>query len=81
MIDALTAAIERAKVRRRLPPPPARRLLRERAGLSQLDIATALDVTTAAVSRWETGNRTPRGGVLQRYVETLDRLARESLTS
>ena len=54
-----------------------RRFLRERAGLSQLELADVVGVTPPAVSRWETGSRTPRGAVLVSYVAALDRLAAE----
>ena len=77
--DPLTEALEGARTARRLPPPAARRLLREHAGLVQGDLARALGVSRVAVSRWESGTRTPRGEALRRYVEALDRLAREAL--
>lgn len=79
-MDTLTEALERAKVARRLPSPASRQLLRKQAGLAQRDIARVCGVTPVAVSRWETGSRTPRGVALRRYLEALDRLARESLT-
>jgi transcriptional regulator with XRE-family HTH domain len=47
--------------------------------LVQDDIAGAGGASRVAVSRWESGARTPRGETLRRYVETLDRLAREML--
>lgn len=37
----------------------ALRLLRERRGLSQSEVANALDVAPAVVSGWETGSRQP----------------------
>jgi transcriptional regulator with XRE-family HTH domain len=77
----LDDALARARDRRRLPPPEARRLIRERAGLSQSDIAEACAVTREAVARWEAGDREPRDANLTRYLAVLDRLARESLTA
>jgi transcriptional regulator with XRE-family HTH domain len=71
--------LHRMRLRRRLPPPAARRLIRERAGVSQLDVARVVGVTREAVARWELHDRTPRGTNLDRYLETLDRLATESL--
>lgn len=55
-----------------LPAPSERRRLRKSAGLSQAELAHIVGVTTAAVGHWETGTRsTPRGQLLDRYVEAL----------
>jgi DNA-binding XRE family transcriptional regulator len=67
------------RARRRLPPPAARRQLREQCGMSQADAALFVGVTRAAIVRWETGAREPRAANLVKYLELLDRLARESL--
>ena len=48
------------------------RELRREAGLSQGQIARELGVTGMTVSRWESGQRTPRGELLVAYVELLD---------
>lgn len=74
MMESLDAALTRAR-RRRLPDPAIRRLLREQAGLSQADLAATLDVTRTAVTRWELGQRSPRGELAERYAAALDRLA------
>jgi len=74
----LDDALELARLRRHLPSPSARRRLRERVGLSQEQIAQELGVDRAAVSRWESGVRSPRGATLRPYVELLERLAREA---
>jgi transcriptional regulator with XRE-family HTH domain len=74
MTDAFERAIEQARIRRQLPPPAARRQLRERAGLSQRDIAQALGVTREAVALWELGARTPRPSTAGKYLVLLDRL-------
>lgn len=66
-----------SRVRRSLPEPAVRRLLRERAQLSQEQVAGALGVARSAVTRWELGQRSPRGDLLGRYVTLLDRLAAE----
>jgi DNA-binding transcriptional regulator YiaG len=79
--DPLAAALTRARERRRPPPPAARRMIRERAGLTQGDIAGALGVTREAVSHWKRGARAPRPAVAGAYVAVLDRLAREWLSS
>jgi transcriptional regulator with XRE-family HTH domain len=64
--------------RRRLPPPPARRDLRERAGLTQAQVASMLQVGRSAVTRWELGTRNPRGELAARYGDLLVRLIVET---
>jgi DNA-binding transcriptional regulator YiaG len=66
--------------RRRGMSPDLRRLLREGADLHQADLARALDVSPAAVSRWESGKRRPQGKAGEAYLDFLDRLAREVLS-
>jgi DNA-binding XRE family transcriptional regulator len=73
----LEGLLARAHQRRRLPDPPARRILRVRAGLSQGQLAAALGVSPAALSRWESGTRTPVGPFAEAYGAALDRLAVE----
>ena len=63
------------RARRRLRSEPAyARLIRQKAGLTQAEIATLLGVDTSAVCRWETGQRIPRPETLRRYAELLERL-------
>lgn len=57
-----------------LPPPVLRRALREAAGLTQEDLAAALGVSRAALSRWETGSRKPRRYNQADYAAVLARL-------
>jgi DNA-binding transcriptional regulator YiaG len=64
----------RAAARRGLPPPPVRRDIRRMAGVSMADLADALGVSTASVSLWETGRRTPRHAHLLAYSEALSAL-------
>lgn len=68
--------VDKARIIRRLPRPPVARAIREDAGVSQEDIALALDppVTRAAVSRWESGDRRPTGAHLEQYVRILEEL-------
>ena len=57
------------------------RQLRENAGISESNMARELEVTQAALSRWETGQRTPQGANARRYARALRRLAdREALS-
>lgn len=72
---ALDRAAARAEVVRRLPPPQVRRLLRERSGLTQEEVAGLMKVSRPTVSRWESGSRSPRRKALERYLAVLDRLA------
>lgn len=52
------------------------RQLRERARITQGEVAAALGVTRACVSHWEAGVRKPSGAAAQRYAQLLDLLAR-----
>ena len=62
---------EKVRAIRDLPSPEDRRAIREAAGVSQRDIGEELGRTRAAVSRWETGDRLPRGDDLLGYVKIL----------
>lgn len=68
-------ALEKFKMKRTFPPPRTRKYLRQCAGLTQLDIALELGVDRAAVSRYENGEREPRGEVLVKYAKLLEELA------
>ncbi len=76
-LTALDDVLALGRIRRRLPEPAVRRLLRERARLSQREVGRALGVDAPTVSRWESGHRTPSGSLLEGYVALLDRLAAE----
>lgn len=69
----------KSQAHRELPGPALRRAIREDAGLSQADLAEPLGVTRAAVCRWETGDRRPRGRLLVAYAELLQTLRREDV--
>lgn len=58
-----------------LPPPAERRRLREAAGLSQAEIAQALDTRREAVGNWESGRSEPRQPKRAAYVRLLEGLA------
>ncbi|WP_060880928.1 telomere-associated protein Tap [Streptomyces scabiei] len=58
-----------------LPPPAERKRLREAAGLSQGQVAKALDARRESVGNWETGRSEPRPPKRAAYARLLDRLA------
>ncbi len=66
--EALTRAAHRRTV---LPPPRVRRSIREAAGLSQGELADVLGVHRISVSRYESGQREPRGKLRLAYSEAL----------
>ena len=75
MHDPLDALLARQARLRALPAPPIRRALREHHGLSQGQLARLLGVDRASVSRYESGERSPRAAVAERYLDVLERLA------
>lgn len=77
MSNDLNEIHRKSQAHRELPGPSLRRAIREDAGLSQADVAEPLGVTRAAVSRWETGGRRPRGALLVAYSELLQTLRRD----
>ena len=77
-LQAVDDLLAEARARRALPEPSLRRLLRERLGLSQQQIADVLGITRPAVSRYESGRRHPRGQTLLDYGALLQRLAAET---
>ncbi|MFG2097303.1 telomere-associated protein Tap [Streptomyces sp. NPDC048612] len=58
-----------------LPPPVERKRLREVAGLSQAQIATALGARREAVGNWEAGRTEPRPPKRAAYARLLEGLA------
>jgi transcriptional regulator with XRE-family HTH domain len=74
-MNSLTALLAARRSERRLPDPDACRLIRERAGLTQRELAGVIGVSRATVSRWESGRRIPRGPTLRRYLDALDVMA------
>jgi DNA-binding transcriptional regulator YiaG len=71
----LQEALTRVQRHRTLPSPAKLRLLRVAAGLSQAEIADSLGTTAASVSRYETGDREPRGQIRDKYIEACEELA------
>ncbi len=77
-LDSLREAIRRNKVRTSLPSPRERRRIRERAGVSQEELAAALGVTGPALSRWESSTRIPRDQTIcERYLNALEMMRLE----
>jgi transcriptional regulator with XRE-family HTH domain len=69
--------LNQARHRRELPDPAIRRLIRERAGLTQSEVAQVLGVDRVTVTRWESGQRTPLRRTGAAYCLLLERLAGE----
>ncbi|MFB6549253.1 helix-turn-helix domain-containing protein [Streptomyces sp. NPDC056405] len=61
-----------------LPPPKARRRLRETAALTQAQLAARVGVTRETVRAWESGRTTPRGRKREAYAKLLNTLAGEA---
>ncbi|WP_217245396.1 helix-turn-helix domain-containing protein [Streptomyces sp. AC602_WCS936] len=61
-----------------LPPPKARRRLRESASLTQAQLAARVGVTRETVRAWESGRTTPRGRKREAYAKLLNTLAEEA---
>jgi DNA-binding transcriptional regulator YiaG len=84
-MDTIDAALDRARQRRRtidrLPAPRVCQAIRERADVSQQDIATALKVTRECIAMWERGKRRPRGERAAQYVKILERLQAATLAA
>ena len=73
-IDALMQTPQ--KTRPTLPPHADRARLRKAQGLTQGQVAEALEVSVSAVSAWETPGRWgPRGKTRELYSELLHRIA------
>jgi transcriptional regulator with XRE-family HTH domain len=80
-MDHQEKALTKAREREKFPKPAQRRFVREEAGLTLRDVARALGVTEAAVSRYETGLREPRGELRDKYLKVLERLRHEAITA
>lgn len=58
-----------------LPPPAVRGRLRKAHGLTQAQLAEALEVKRLAVTRWESGEAEPRGRRREAYARLLAELS------
>ncbi len=75
LFAAVDALLEEAAAPDVLPEPSERKRLREAAGLSQEQIARALDVRRETVTGWESGRTEPRPPKRAAYVRLLEGLA------
>lgn len=72
MLPVDTAQIDRkVQVQRHRIDPAVAKLIRIAAGLSQDDIARALDVARSTVCRWESGRRRPSAEQAEKYYALL----------
>ena len=71
--------LEQLRSRRRLPRADERRRIREAAGVSIRQLATALDVSPMAPVRWERGAQPRDPDQARAYGQLLDELRRLSL--
>lgn len=78
MTNAVSNLLADARRRQDLPAPALRRLLREQAGLSQAEVAAVIGVGRPSVTRYESGERSPRGPGRLAYIDLLERLAQEN---
>lgn len=74
LFSAVDALLERV-AQDDLPDPAERKRLREAAGLSQAQIAAALDARREAVGNWEAGRTEPRPPKRAAYARLLEGLA------
>jgi DNA-binding transcriptional regulator YiaG len=66
--------LERVRAASQLPTPRERRAIRERANVSQRELAGALGVSVMALNRWERGITRPRGRHAAAYAALLGQL-------
>ena len=79
IVNSADDLINRALRRRSLPQPSVRRRIREQTRLRQQDVAAVLRVDRATLSRWESGETSPRGPMFDAYLDLLERLKAEVL--
>lgn len=73
--DPVDALLESGPRRTRLPEPAERARLRTEYGLTQAEVAAALDVTRTTVAGWEAGRSEPQGATRSAYAKLLDGIA------
>lgn len=70
----VSGLLSRVRAASALPAPRHRRSIRERAGVSQREMATALGVHPMTLNRWERGVIQPRSGHAADYSKLLEAL-------
>lgn len=75
MTERLEALRTLVEARRSLPPARELRKIREAAGVSQRELARAIEVSPQAVANWESGVYRPRPEQLERLLAALEILA------
>ncbi|MFB6705132.1 helix-turn-helix domain-containing protein [Streptomyces sp. NPDC056333] len=73
--DPVDALLKSGPRRTQLPEPADRARLRTGYGLTQAEIAEALDVTRTTVAGWEAGRSEPQGATRAAYAKLLDGIA------
>lgn len=73
--DPVDALLKSGPRRTQLPEPAERARLRTGYGLTQAEIAEALDVTRTTVAGWEAGRSEPQGATRAAYAKLLDGIA------
>ncbi|MYX38836.1 MULTISPECIES: helix-turn-helix transcriptional regulator [unclassified Streptomyces] len=73
--DPVDALLKSGPRRTRLPEPAERARLRTEYGLTQVEVAEALDVTRTTVAGWEAGRSEPQGATRAAYAKLLDGIA------
>lgn len=73
--DPVDALLKAGPRRTHLPEPAERARLRTEYGLTQNEIAAALDVTRTTVAGWEAGRSEPQGATRAAYAKLLEGIA------
>ncbi|MFJ5594631.1 helix-turn-helix domain-containing protein [Streptomyces noursei] len=74
-LDSVEALLEEARLMARMPEPAERLRLREAAGLSRAQVATAVGVGRQTVANWESGETDPQPPGRVKYLRLLEGLA------
>ncbi|MET8661379.1 helix-turn-helix transcriptional regulator [Streptomyces griseus] len=72
---SVESLLEEARLAKAMPPPEERLRLREAAGLTRAQVATAVGVARGTVLAWETGKSDPTPPGRLRYLRLLEGLA------
>ncbi|MER7988141.1 helix-turn-helix domain-containing protein [Streptomyces noursei] len=74
-LDSVEALLEEARLMARMPEPAERLRLREAAGLSRAQVATAVGVGRQTIANWESGETDPQPPGRVKYLRLLEGLA------